>query len=50
MTRIAIHHNDALEEVNKKLSEMAITQVNLPEVLEESGLFDAVMYDLEDED
>jgi hypothetical protein len=49
-TRMGIQHNDALEQVNKKLSEMAITQVNLPEVLEESGLFDAVMYDLEDED
>ncbi len=48
--RIANAHNDALEDVNEKLQELAITPANLPTVLEESGVLDNVSYEIEDDD
>ena len=48
--RIAVAHNEALEDVNKKLQELAVTPVNLPDILEESGILDTVEYVLEDDD
>ena len=43
-------HNDAMNEANRRLSEMAVTLVNLPAVLEESGVLDRVSYKIEDDD
>ena len=49
-SRIALMHNDAMNEANRRLSEMAVTLVNLPAVLEESGVLDRVSYKIEDDD
>ena len=48
--RIADQHNEALDAANRKLDEVAVTLVNLPDYLEESGILDTVQYDIEDED
>jgi len=49
-SRIALMHNDAMNEANRRLSEMAVTLVNLPAVLVESGVLDRVSYEIEDDD
>jgi len=48
--RIADAHNDALQEVNQRLQEIAITPANLPDLLEQSGVLDSVEYTIEDDD
>lgn len=48
--RIADQHNEALVAANQKLDEVAVTFVNLPDVIEESGLLDTELYVVEDED
>ena len=48
--QIADAHNDALQEVNQRLQEIAITPANLPDLLEQSGVLDSVKYTIEDDD
>ncbi len=50
MQWIADVHNGALQEVNKRLREIAITPANLPDLLEQSGVLDSVEYTIEDDD